>query len=728
MSSLSKLEKLMYSIGVVDKVTGPVNKIMGKIGALKQQSQQAMQQMTTGAMGAVAGVMALTGSLNPAIDQVAALGEVQSLGVANDALVQLTNTSYDFTTKFGGTSTEFIRSAYDIQSSISGITGDELSRFTRASNVLATATKADAATITDYVGRMYGIFQTAANELGKSKWVDILAGQTARAVQMYKTTGAEMSGAFANVGNIGTEMGVSQAQQIAVLGELQLVTKSGSVAGTQARAMYEGFDKARDKLGVELMDSQGQMLGIDVIITQINKRLEHFDAPKRLAVLTALFGKTGAAAVNTLSGKLTQLKTGYTELENITDATVANDMASIIASPWDRASASINAAMSAIGGRILVVFEPLVEVFSQSLVGVVNFTNEWPVLTSYIATGVVVIVGLITAVSMLNFVMGVYRMALVAVGAASSAHLVITKLWTAALFALRVFGFIANIAAMTAYVAVIGLFKGAMLAAKVATWAFNAALLANPIGLIIAAIVALIGVVVGLIVYWDEIVATFSKMAWVQHLITGFKLLIQPLNLIIDGVKSLLGWMGLLDGTNAEVTSKVNTDVTQNAKVNAATNAANDAVKNAMPGVRSNVVPLMQPPLTHVTNNQAQHSGQRVLNTHIQNPNNVVSLVGNVHQINPLSEVNSHTANMVALSANTQQSAVNSTELHDSKNDKSYAPSLKKSSVLQQIAHNQTTNSTNQSSDNSKNVYIDNLNMKSENLAGDFESLMELAG
>ena len=90
MSSLSKLEKLMYSIGVVDKVTGPVNKIMGKIGALKQQSQQAMQQMTTGAMGAVAGVVALTGSLNPAIDQVVALGEVQSLGVANDALVQLT--------------------------------------------------------------------------------------------------------------------------------------------------------------------------------------------------------------------------------------------------------------------------------------------------------------------------------------------------------------------------------------------------------------------------------------------------------------------------------------------------------------------------------------------------------------------------------------------------------------------------------------------------------------
>ena len=186
--------------------------------------------------------------------------------------------------------------------------------------------------------------------------------------------------------------------------------------------------------------------------------------------------------------------------------------------------------------------------------------------------------------------------------------------------------------------------------------------------------------------------------------------------------------MGLLDGTSAEVTSKVSTDVTQNAKVNAATNASNDAINKTVPGVTSNVVPLMQPPLTQVTNNQAQHSGQRVLNTHIQNPNNVVPLVSNVHQINPLSEVNSHTANVMALSTNAQKNAVNSTELHNSKNDRSYAPSLKKSSVLQQIAHNQTTNSTNQSSDNSKNVYIDNLNMKSENLAGDFESLMELAG
>ena len=61
MSALSKLDKLMYSIGIVDKVTGPINGIMGKINKLKEQSASAQEQMTRGLTGAAGGAMMLVG-------------------------------------------------------------------------------------------------------------------------------------------------------------------------------------------------------------------------------------------------------------------------------------------------------------------------------------------------------------------------------------------------------------------------------------------------------------------------------------------------------------------------------------------------------------------------------------------------------------------------------------------------------------------------------------------
>ena len=164
--SLSKLEKLMYTIGVVDKATGPVNKIMAKMQQLGAQATASQDQMMRGFMTAVGGGMALSRSLAPAIDHVAALGEVQSLGVLEADLNQLTKTSFEFSAQWGGNSAEFVRSAYDIQSAISGLTGDELSSFTKASNILAVATKADAGTITSYMGTMYGIFEKTANKMG----------------------------------------------------------------------------------------------------------------------------------------------------------------------------------------------------------------------------------------------------------------------------------------------------------------------------------------------------------------------------------------------------------------------------------------------------------------------------------------------------------------------------------------------------------------------------------
>jgi ferritin-like metal-binding protein YciE len=87
-----------------------------------------------------------------------------------------------FSTQYGESAQDFVRSSYDIQSAISGLVGNELGTFTEASAILAKGTKADMGVITDYVGTMYGIFKNSADQMGKGEWVKMLTGQIAQVV------------------------------------------------------------------------------------------------------------------------------------------------------------------------------------------------------------------------------------------------------------------------------------------------------------------------------------------------------------------------------------------------------------------------------------------------------------------------------------------------------------------------------------------------------------------
>lgn len=67
--------------------------------------------------------------------------------------------------------------------------------------------------------------------------------------------------------------------------------------------------------------------------------------------------------------------------------------------------------------------------------------------------------------------------------------------------------------ATNAWTAATAIFNGIMAAARTAVLLFNLVLYANPIGLVIAAIVALIAIIVALIVYWDDVSAAFGRCA-----------------------------------------------------------------------------------------------------------------------------------------------------------------------------------------------------------------------
>ena len=154
---MSLPQPLMFTVGLIDQITKPIAKISQGLNNMTANYQTGTMQMATGIGGVAAAGFALQNALGPAIEMSRAVGEVQSLGVQDSALKMLANNSYKYALKYGESSTEFVRSAYDIQSAIGGLNDADLSRFTMSSNVLAKATKADAATVTSYMGTMYGL-------------------------------------------------------------------------------------------------------------------------------------------------------------------------------------------------------------------------------------------------------------------------------------------------------------------------------------------------------------------------------------------------------------------------------------------------------------------------------------------------------------------------------------------------------------------------------------------
>ena len=169
----------MFRIGVKDDASGPVGKLQKALRSTSRVSKQAWGQLAGGAMTAAGAGLALEGMVSPALDLNRALADVSSLDVDAKGLKLLDATAKQYAMSYGGTAAEFVASSYAIQSGIAGLDASQLADFTRASNVLAKATKADAATMTNYAGTMYGIFKQQADAQGKSSWIEDVAGKSA---------------------------------------------------------------------------------------------------------------------------------------------------------------------------------------------------------------------------------------------------------------------------------------------------------------------------------------------------------------------------------------------------------------------------------------------------------------------------------------------------------------------------------------------------------------------
>ncbi|MBH0073776.1 phage tail tape measure protein [Pseudoalteromonas sp. NZS127] len=524
---MSLPQQLMFTVGMIDQITKPIAKISSSLNGLTNDYQAGTMKMASGVAGIAGAGFALQNALMPAIEMDRALGEVSSLGVRESALKQLTDTSYEFALKYGKSSTEFVKSSYDIQSAIAGLNDADLSAFTLSSNVLAAATKSDAGTITNYMGTMYGIFKNQANEMGKGEWVEQLTGMTATAVQAFKTTGTEMSSAFTAIGAQATSAGVGMNEQMAILGTLQ-ATMSGSEAGTKYKSFLAGVGKAQDALNLTFTDSQGAMLPMVDILNQIKGKYgETIDVAEGDELKKAFGSAEAVATINLLMNDIDGLGKSINDLGDVTGMQQAEKMAMAMTDQTERLGQSWYVIRAAWGSAILPVFNDFVGLIADMGTSVVWFTEAFPNLTKWIGYAAVGVLGLVAAGGLFTLMMGAGKMAIVA--------------WTVGAM---VWGGIT-----TALTTGLTFLKGAMLA-------LNIVMYANPILLIVAGIVAAIAAVGALIYYWDDLKATMGEWGWIKAIVGVFTSVWSTIKNLFTGY---LNWwidkINMLPGVDIELIS-----------------------------------------------------------------------------------------------------------------------------------------------------------------------------
>ncbi|EDW0610920.1 phage tail tape measure protein [Salmonella enterica subsp. enterica] len=562
--------ELDFTLSLVDKLTKPLKQAQSALTGFADKTEASFKRIGFGVAGLWGVAQGIKGIVNPARDMEAALAEVSSLDVANKTLDQLRKTSQNFAVDYGESASAFVRSAYDIQSAIAGLQGDELPKFTEASAILAKATKSDTATITDYMGTMYGVFKNTAEKMGRTQWVEQIAGQTASAVQMFKTTGNEMSAAFTALGANAQAMKVSAAEQFAVLGQLQS-TMSGSEAGTKYKSFLAGIGNAQKVLGLNFTNRDGSAKGITDIIDLIKGKFGDLSKVSDADLLKKAFGSDEAVSmIKLLAGDVDGLKKNINSLGNIKGMDKAVEMAKKMIDPWDQVNSLLEQVRVSIGLRLDPVFAPFLQKIIDGGKAFMKWLDTFPNIARWLGYIATMTLAFAAAGAIANITMGTFGFIMKGLGGIAW---ILGGAWKGLIFTLDLLrpsllstrigliGLWIQEKAVWVWSKLVALWAGIC---KVAIAAWNVVLrtctvamrlfgiaarfagmglgfLLSPIGLIILAIAALAVGIYFAIKYWDDIKAAIMDTQ-------AFHILQKVVNAVVDWFND--AWKSIEDGWN----------------------------------------------------------------------------------------------------------------------------------------------------------------------------------
>lgn len=487
---------------------------------------------------------------------------------------------------------------------------------------LASATKTGLAETADIGSNILSGFGLDPSEMARVG--DILTRVTSTA----NTNLTELGGAMKYVAPVAKAAGYEIESVAAAAGMMANVGIKDSQAGTALRAailrmgaLPKAAKKAFDELGVETADAQGNLRGLEYVLADVASAMDGMGSAEKLQKLSHLFGVEAAAGLGELLDKSTGTEL-LAYIDKIKDSQGATDRAAatrlnnldgdlkLMTSGWEEVRLKYGEALDP-------VFRGVVQAVTKVIAKIDDWMAKHPTLIKALAVLATTFGILLGAIGALLLIMAPFILAwakwrlvmffapIVMKQIAFAAGLLVKSVVFLTMTVLRniiVWGFLAArfalvVTYIVAKVAVLGTLRAAMLIATAAQWAFNAALTANPIGLLIAGITALIAAGVYLythwaevkaycLTFWDDLKATFSDgMAWIMAVmamspmeilgstwgaVTGFfsdmwgnvsTMASEALTGIMDKLKGLASWVGSgfgLFGGDEELTATVN--------------------------------------------------------------------------------------------------------------------------------------------------------------------------
>lgn len=690
-------KQLMFTVGLVDQITKPIAKISKQFSGLASNYQAGTMKMATGIGGVAAAGMSLYESLQPALEIDKALKNAKGIGVTSESIKELSKTAMNYSLEYGVATTEVIKHAEKMRGVLGNVSTDILMSTTRSSALLGQALQADADTVSKYFKNLHGNYKNEVNELGQDNFIAKIAGMTAYAKKTFGTELSELEGMIDGMHSLPSTLGVSMEEQFAVLSMLNKQMGQGD-AVTQYTNYLENIRGAQEKLGVSLTNGNGKMLPILDVVKKLKPLMAGMTDDQSWQILDKAGLGDGSLMLINMVKNIDELKAGIKGYQNIKGADPLINMVKDMTDQSQRLSQSWFVIRAAFGTAILPVFNEFAGWLADTGRDLVKFTEQHPTLTKYIGISALALLGLVAAGGLFTLMMGAGQMASVAWGVALIAKAGIVSTLTLGLSGLR----------------------SVLLAVNIAMYA-------NPIGLIVAGIAAAVIAVGALIYYWDDLKATMGEWGWVKAISGIF-------DSVWKGIKSVftdtLNWiidkLNMIPGVDIELNTNVNTAVNETVKQTAPlTNK--QVMQTAQLG---NVIPLPTKgmPIAQQKQNNVIPFAQPIVPANAIKPQQQNNVIPFAQPIVPFAQQTTALNKPVVPTAITNE-AKKTRDLVSRPDNLIELPTAKvERSKAQPIFNNNNKNNNANSSDNSRKVFIESINMKSDNPSEFINNMLELAG
>lgn len=268
------------------------------------------------------------------------------------------------------------------------------------------------------------------------------------------------------------------------------------------------------QLGISMTDANGKMRTTTELLPDIaNAMRSQATESQKAYIATQLFGRGGQSLIQMLEGGAEGLNelTAEAERMGIVVDQDGVDSAKAFGDNLDRLKFSLLGVSLSIGQHIIPIIEPMINAFREWIItnremiatAIVDYCREFAETLKQIDFKEL-ISSMIAFVKQCN---SIFK----ALGGLKTVAIVVSSIFASKLLT-SIFGIVSAVGALTK-----------------AVWGLGVALLSTPVGWIIAVIAVIIGALVALWYYWDDVVAFFKA---------GWDLLIQVFQKAVDWLKS----------------------------------------------------------------------------------------------------------------------------------------------------------------------------------------------